>query len=129
MDMQTSNRLEGIGEYYFSQKLREIDQLNKEGKQIINLGGTKRYTINEANEILRSVINCGETVHKESRYEVKDAHPTWQKSIELLGYEDKTSLYDGLTKMWEWAKSQPHRERFHWGNYEIEKGIYSFWKK
>jgi len=38
MDMQTSNRLEGIGEYYFSQKLREIDQLNKEGKQIINLG-------------------------------------------------------------------------------------------
>ena len=38
MDMQTSNRLEGIGEYYFSQKLREIDQLNKDGKQIINLG-------------------------------------------------------------------------------------------
>ena len=38
MDMQTSNRLEGIGEYYFSQKLREIEQLNKAGKQIINLG-------------------------------------------------------------------------------------------
>jgi len=36
--MQTSSRLEGIGEYYFSQKLREIEQLNKEGKQIINLG-------------------------------------------------------------------------------------------
>jgi aspartate/methionine/tyrosine aminotransferase len=36
--MQTSNRLEGIGEYYFSQKLREIEQLNKSGKQIINLG-------------------------------------------------------------------------------------------
>ena len=38
MNMQTSSRLEGIGEYYFSQKLREIEQLNKEGKQIINLG-------------------------------------------------------------------------------------------
>jgi aspartate/methionine/tyrosine aminotransferase len=36
--MQTSKRLEGIGEYYFSQKLREIDELNKQGKQIINLG-------------------------------------------------------------------------------------------
>jgi LL-diaminopimelate aminotransferase len=36
--MQTSKRLEGIGEYYFSQKLREIDALNKEGKNIINLG-------------------------------------------------------------------------------------------
>ncbi len=36
--MNTANRLEGIGEYYFSQKLREIDTLNKQGKNIINLG-------------------------------------------------------------------------------------------
>ena len=36
--MQTSKRLEGIGEYYFSQKLREIDELNKQGKNVINLG-------------------------------------------------------------------------------------------
>src|SRR3954468_3511833 len=34
----TAKRLEGIGEYYFSQKLREIDELNKLGKNIINLG-------------------------------------------------------------------------------------------
>ena len=36
--MQTAKRLEGIGEYYFSQKLREIDELNKQGKNIISLG-------------------------------------------------------------------------------------------
>src|SRR5579871_3664868 len=36
--MQTAKRLDGIGEYYFSQKLREIDELNKQGKNIINLG-------------------------------------------------------------------------------------------
>lgn len=36
--MQTSKRLDGIGEYYFSQKLREIDALNKAGKKVINLG-------------------------------------------------------------------------------------------
>ena len=36
--MQTAKRLENIGEYYFSQKLREIDTLNKQGKNIINLG-------------------------------------------------------------------------------------------
>jgi aspartate/methionine/tyrosine aminotransferase len=36
--MQTSKRLTGIGEYYFSQKLREIDDLNNSGKKIINLG-------------------------------------------------------------------------------------------
>ncbi|MEO5947944.1 MAG: aminotransferase class I/II-fold pyridoxal phosphate-dependent enzyme [Chitinophagaceae bacterium] len=36
--MKTSKRLKGIGEYYFSQKLREIEELNKSGKDIINLG-------------------------------------------------------------------------------------------
>ena len=34
----TAKRLQGIGEYYFSQKLREIDELNRQGKQIISLG-------------------------------------------------------------------------------------------
>ncbi|MBX9732982.1 MAG: aminotransferase class I/II-fold pyridoxal phosphate-dependent enzyme [Chitinophagaceae bacterium] len=38
MHITTAKRLAGIGEYYFSQKLREIDQLNKAGKNIINLG-------------------------------------------------------------------------------------------
>jgi aspartate/methionine/tyrosine aminotransferase len=36
--MTTSNRLAGIEEYYFSHKLREIEELNKQGKNIINLG-------------------------------------------------------------------------------------------
>ncbi len=36
--MQTAKRLEGIGEYYFSQKLREIESMNAAGKQVINLG-------------------------------------------------------------------------------------------
>lgn len=36
--MKTAKRLEGVGEYYFSHKLREIDELNRQGKNIINLG-------------------------------------------------------------------------------------------
>jgi LL-diaminopimelate aminotransferase len=36
--MQVARRLNGVGEYYFSQKLREIDGMNKAGKQVINLG-------------------------------------------------------------------------------------------
>lgn len=36
--MHLAKRLDGIGEYYFSQKLREIDELNKQGRQVINLG-------------------------------------------------------------------------------------------
>ena len=38
MNWTLSHRLEGIGEYYFSTKLREIEELNKAGKGIINLG-------------------------------------------------------------------------------------------
>lgn len=36
--MEIANRLEGVGEYYFSAKLREIDKLNGAGKKVINLG-------------------------------------------------------------------------------------------
>jgi LL-diaminopimelate aminotransferase len=36
--ISTAKRLEGIGEYYFSQKLREIEELNKQGKNVLNLG-------------------------------------------------------------------------------------------
>ena len=98
-------------------------------KEIINLGGTKYYTINESNETMRKVFKGGDYVRKEPRHEVKDAHPTWKKSVELLNYEDKTTLYDGLSKMWECVKKQPHRDRFHWGDYEVERGIYKVWEK
>ena len=30
--------------------------------------------------------------------------------------------------MWKWAKTQPMRERFFWGDYELDKGIYKYWK-
>lgn len=36
--MEVASRLNGIGEYYFSQKLRQIDELNKAGENVINLG-------------------------------------------------------------------------------------------
>ena len=36
--MNIAKRLDGINEYYFSQKLREIDAMNQAGKNVINLG-------------------------------------------------------------------------------------------
>ena len=36
--MKVANRLEGINEYYFSQKLREIEELNNTGTTVLNLG-------------------------------------------------------------------------------------------
>ena len=36
--IKTAYRLNEIGEYYFSKKLKEIEDLNKQGKDVINLG-------------------------------------------------------------------------------------------
>jgi UDP-glucose 4-epimerase len=108
--------------------LWNASQNEEASKQIINLGGVKEYSINEACEILREVVGGGEVKHFEGRHEVKHSVPTWQKSIDLLGFEHKTDLKEGLTKMWDWVNTQPIRERFVWPTYELDKGIYSFWK-
>ncbi len=108
--------------------LWKASQDSRASKQIINLGGIKEYSINEANEILREVIGGGTIKYFEGRHEVKHSIPTWQKSVDLLDFEHKTDLKEGLTKMWEWVKTQPVRERFVWPSYELDKGIYSFWK-
>ena len=98
-------------------------------KEIINLGGIKDYTIKDAAEILIDVMEGGKIEFHEKRHEVHIAIPTYEKSIQLLGFEHKTDLNEGLKKMWNWAKNVPMKERFVWEQYEVEKGIYSFWKK
>jgi UDP-glucose 4-epimerase len=97
-------------------------------KEIINLGGIREVSIKDACNTLIKIMGGGEISFEEERHEVKHSIPTWEKSVEILGFEHKTDLEEGLTKMWEWAKQQPMRERFVWPSYELEKGIYSYWK-
>jgi len=97
-------------------------------KEIINLGGIKEISIKDASKILQEVVGGGEIIHLEGRHEVKHSIPTFQRSIDILDFKHQTDLNEGLTKMWEWAKQQPMRDRFIWSKYELDKGIYSFWK-
>ena len=98
-------------------------------KQIINLGGVEEISIKEAANTLRAVIDTkDEFRYLEARHEVKHSIPTFQKSIDLLDFKSTTTLHNGLEKMWIWAKNQPMRKRFVWDEYELDKGIYSFWK-
>ena len=98
-------------------------------KQIINLGGVEEISIKEAANTLRAVIDTkDEFRYLEARHEVKHSIPTFQKSIDLLDFKSTTTLYDGLEQMWDWAEDQPMRKRFVWDEYELDKGIYSFWK-
>jgi UDP-glucose 4-epimerase len=97
-------------------------------RQVINLGGTIETTVLEAAHLLREVVGEADLQFLEQRHEVKYAYPTHQKSIELLNYQEKTSLKEGLSIMWDWAKQQPSRKRQEWDKYELDKGMYQFWK-
>ena len=102
-------------------------------KEIINLGGIEEYSILDASVTLKNVIGKDtgkrpDTVFMEARHEVKHSIPTYQKSVDILDFKHKTDLEAGLTEMWKWAKQQPMRDRFVWPSYELDKGIYSFWK-
>jgi len=97
--------------------------------EIINLGGIKEYTINEACNIVVEVTGSNNApVYLEPRHETKHAWSTWEKSVELLDFKHEVDLHEGVSLMWEWAKSQPNRSRFVWPKYELEKGIYEYWK-
>jgi UDP-glucose 4-epimerase len=97
--------------------------------QIINLGGIESISIRDAAEELCRVVGYdGGILHLEARHEVLHSIPTFQKSIDILGFEHRTSMSEGLKDMWLWAKMQPDRGQFIWEEYELEQGIYSYWK-
>ena len=100
----------------------------KASKQIINLGGIQETDLNSAANILIKVMGGGEKLYEQTRYEVKHAFLTHEKSVRLLGFEHKTDLEAGLRDMWAWAKEQPNREPFVVQDYEIKKGLYDYWK-
>ena len=96
--------------------------------QIINLGGIKPYTIKEAAELMSHITGNEKIEYLEPRHEVRYAFSTHEKSVNLLDFEDRTSLHDGLQKMWNWARQQEDREQKRWSQYEVDKKLYSFWK-
>lgn len=110
------------------QPLWNAAMLPQASKEIINLGGMYECSINQACDTLIKVMGGGTKVYHQKRHEVKYAFPTFQKSIDILGYTQTHTLQQGLEKMWQWAKGQPSKRRFFWHDYEVQKGLYEFWK-
>lgn len=97
-------------------------------KEIINLGGMHGTSLNDAANMVSRITGNTNIVHAEARNEVKHAIPSFQKSIDKLGYDEHYSVEYGIMEMYKWAKTQPNRSQFKWDEYEINKGIYSYWK-
>jgi len=100
--------------------------------EVFNIGADKYHTIKEAADIVISVakefgINAAK-IHLEQRSEVHAAYCDHAKSQALLGFQDNTDLRETVKSMFEWAIKQPRRPTKTM-KYEIEKNIYSFWKK
>jgi len=98
--------------------------------EIINLGGIKEVSINEACETLIEATGVNVKPRKlEARHETKYAWSSWEKSVDLLDFKHEVDLSSGLSSMWQWAQKQPNRPRFIWPKYELNKGIYEYWKE
>jgi len=100
-------------------------------KQIINLGGERPFTLNEAADVFAKVIGIDRNKFQyfEERHEVKHAVPTNDKARDLLHYNEIYTFEEGLKMMWDWVVSeQKVHDWYKWGKFEIDNKIYSYWK-
>lgn len=98
--------------------------------EVFNLGSDYEMTIIEALETLEEVTGIKpKRKHLPAIYEVREAYSDHSKAKNTLGLECKTTLREGLEKMWTWAKNQPQRELQTFDSFEITKNLYEMWKK
>lgn len=96
--------------------------------QIINIGSEIDSSIKDAAQTLLSVIGSGSIRYLDARHEVQQAYCTSNKAIDLLEFSDTINLKQGLTDMWNWARKQPIRPQQSWDEYELDIGMYNYWK-
>ena len=100
--------------------------------EIFNLGADKEYTLESVAHLVQKIgkeFKYDPVIkHVEGRLEVKYAYSDHTKAKKLLKFVDKTDLETTIREMFAWAKKQPVR-KVHYKDYEVEKNIYSFWKK
>ena len=69
-------------------------------------------------------------VHLEPRHEVKRAIPDPSRSIRLLGYNDVVNFEEGVRRMWDWVRLENKVKYWYvWDTFELDKGIYKYWKQ
>ena len=99
--------------------------------EILNIGSDREYTLNEVADILQEVAGefgfRADIEHLEERHEVKNAYCNHAKARDLLNFIDGTNLRETMREMFVWAMKQGDREVKDM-EYEIEKGMYKFWK-
>jgi len=100
--------------------------------EVFNLGADKHYHIMDAAKIVQGIAktngyNVGIDI-LEPRNEVKDAFSNHSKAKRLLQFKDETNLKDLIEVMIKWAMDKKPK-KVKYMDYEIERNMYSYWKK
>ncbi len=78
--------------------------------EIINIGGMHPITINKLADLVCEAMGVSKDYPRkylpDRPREVKRAWCSWQKSVELLGYEEKVGYEEGIKRMAMWAKKK-----------------------
>ena len=82
--------------------------------EIINIGGMKPITINKLADLVCEAMNAPKDYPREylplRPREVRESWCTWQKSVEILGYEENVGYEEGIRRTAEWAKKKGPQE-------------------
>ncbi len=118
---------------FYLEPFEKLMENRKTDSQIINIGADKDVSINELAEIVQDVAQSKmgirpKKVYLEPRDEVDKMWCNHDKAKHLLSFEDKTDLRTLIEETWDWAvQIKPKAVKYM--EYEIDKGMYSYWEK
>lgn len=118
---------------FYMDPFEKLMHNKKTDSEIINIGADKDVSINELAEIVQDVAHRRigvrpNKIHLEPRDEVEKMWCNHDKAKSLLGFSDKTDLNLLIEETWDWAiQIKPKQVKYM--QYEIEKGMYSYWEK
>jgi UDP-glucose 4-epimerase len=107
--------------------------LNNYDNHFFNIGSDSPITIKQAAELVLSVgrnfgFNKSKLIFLEKRREVVHAFCDHQKAKDLLSFKDETNLEKLITEMYDYY-IKFEAKKVEYMDYEIDKNMYSFWKK
>jgi UDP-glucose 4-epimerase len=98
--------------------------------EIFNIGGDIPYTLRQLAETVLAVTEArSELRFLPARQEVLHAFSDHGKATRVFGASAGTSLSEGLTKMWTWAKQHGPRATSRFTGIEIERELPAFWRE
>ena len=118
---------------YYMKPFAELMYNKNTDQQIINIGADHHVSINQLADVVLSVAHdkTGQKIKKiylEPRDEVAMMWCNHDKARDLLSFKDGTDLYSLIEETWDWA-IQITPKQVKYMNYEIDKGMYSYWEK